>query len=214
MSSYTYGVVFPLSGIHSSEIPIIIMSEQTETLLKNQYFLLEKVSNTHHDAASSNTTYWLSRDASDVLTVQTTKDCSAATSDTATVRLVLLQDAPPNHRALEDVVGSKNIGTTLLWNDEQVNIWEFRIAPVERSAYHTHQFPYIFLNLTESWTQEFNDEEHPVGEPCFQRVGQTTFVEQEHLGSHGVQNVGQDVFLQFVVEFKGLLSSRTKASSS
>jgi hypothetical protein len=102
------------------------------------------------------------------------------------------------------------VGTKLLFCDERVNIWEFRLAPGARCEYHSHKRPYFFLNLTESWTQELGRQGNHVGEPRFQCVLQTTHVkEQHHLGSHGVRNIGKEPFLQFVVEFKEMIQSNT-----
>jgi hypothetical protein len=95
------------------------------------------------------------------------------------------------------------VGTELLCQDDHVKIWEFRLAPGERCDYHRHLHPYIFLNLTESLTQDLDKDGKPVSdrEPNLQTQGQCTVVSAENLSAHAVRNVGNDVFLQFVVEF-------------
>ena len=97
---------------------------------------------------------------------------------------------------------SPDVGTKLLWEDANVKIWEFRLEPQETCNFHRHFLPYFFLNLSESLTQELNATAKPVDRPPnLQTKGQCTYVSRENLGSHGVQNVGGDTFLQFIVEF-------------
>ena len=95
-----------------------------------------------------------------------------------------------------------NIGTRLLLSDEVVNIWEFCIKPGERCCYHVHTLPYVFVNLTKSLTQALDLDGRATGKPSMQKGGQITFVNERSLGSHAVRNVGEETFLQFVVEFK------------
>ena len=89
-----------------------------------------------------------------------------------------------------------------LLEDGRVRIWEFRLEPNDSCVYHRHTLPYVFVNLEASLTQALAEEGASVGDPAFQRPGQITFVSREHLGAHGVRNVGSDCFVQFVVEFK------------
>ncbi|CAB9506359.1 expressed unknown protein [Seminavis robusta] len=94
------------------------------------------------------------------------------------------------------------IGTSILYQDTLLRIWEFRLAPQAKCPFHRHDRPYCFLNLTESWTQELDTNGQPVkAPPRRQAHRQCTFVSKEHLSSHAVQNVGNDTFLQFIAEF-------------
>ena len=95
-----------------------------------------------------------------------------------------------------------SVGTRLLLRDARVDLWAFALAPGERCAFHTHRRPYAFVNLEPSWTQALTEDGTAMGEPAYQRAGQITFVSREHLGSHGVHNIGEEAFVQFVVEFK------------
>lgn len=96
------------------------------------------------------------------------------------------------------------IGTTLLWQDENVRIWEFRLPPNVACAFHKHRHPYFFLNLTASLNQELdrNGEDVPNTLPAHQQAGQCTYVSRDKLGQHAVRNVGETLFLQFIVEFQ------------
>jgi hypothetical protein len=95
-----------------------------------------------------------------------------------------------------------NVGTKLLFSNDMINIWEFRIEPGEKCHFHTHYFPYLFTNLSESSTQPLDKAGAADGEPFHQVKGQTIYIEAENLGSHAVLNVGSTTFLQFIVDFK------------
>jgi len=97
---------------------------------------------------------------------------------------------------------SPPVGTSLLLTDSFVDIWEFRLAPGESCAFHTHTRPYVFTNLAVSDTVELDARGGRVGEARRQVVGDTVLVSQEALGSHGVLNSGDSTFLQFILEFK------------
>ena len=94
------------------------------------------------------------------------------------------------------------VGTRLLLRDDRLDIWQFSLAPGEECAFHRHYRPYVFVNLEVSLTQALDEHGSEVGEPSLQRQDQTTWVPLECLGAHGVRNVGDEPFVQFVVEFK------------
>jgi hypothetical protein len=105
--------------------------------------------------------------------------------------------APPHYENSE-------IGTKLLFEDEHVKIWEFRILSHESCCYHRHTLPYCFLNLIASTTQELDSNKQPVPStiPTKQKDGQCTFVSYNRLSAHAVRNVGESIFLQFIIEFR------------
>lgn len=96
----------------------------------------------------------------------------------------------------------EQVGTKLLLSDEYVSVYEFRLAPGERAAYHRHRLPYCFVNLSSSTTQALASDASFVGEPAFQKSGHSVWVAPDALGEHGVLNVGESEFLQFIVECK------------
>ena len=100
--------------------------------------------------------------------------------------------------------GGAGVGTRLLIDDLRVRIWEFRLEAGKRCPFHTHSTPYCFTNISSNLTQALDASGECVGEPAWQKRGRTVFVPRQHLGSHGVRNVGNSTFLQFIVEFKRL----------
>ena len=126
-------------------------------------------------------------------------------------RVYSLSSTANDHRTNNDVSltsplnkHSTNVGTSLLYSDEIVNVWEFRLLPGESCPYHQHQYAYIFVNLSDSSTLELDLDGKPVvgAEPNHQRRGKTVYVPFSKVGSHAVRNVGNTTFLQFIVEYK------------
>lgn len=155
--------------------------------------------------------YWLCyNESEDILSVMTNDDSLEMSSQSKYRILKLtLKDTPlnPTTAPLEDdetkVDDISKVGTNILHDDEWIRIWEFRLQPQEECDYHVHKLRYCFTNISmTSLTQELSKEKESVGEPRTQVQGQTIFVTKDLLGSHGVRNVGNTTFLQFIVEFK------------
>ena len=155
--------------------------------------------------------YWLCHNESDdALSVMANDDCADLKfrSECRFLKLTL-KDPPfsPATAPLKDdetkVDDISKVGTNILYDDEWIRIWEFRLQPQEECDYHVHKLRYCFTNISmSSVTQELSKEFEPVGEPKTQVQGQTIYVTKDLLGSHGVRNVGNTTFLQFIVEFK------------
>jgi beta-alanine degradation protein BauB len=161
--------------------------------------------------------YWLCYDErDDVLSASRSKfPPSQPSSVTQVMRLTIRMRPLPstedtNHRstgvdqnANHNNNKSTNVGTAVLFQDDAVRIWEFRLRPHEQCDYHVHRLRYFFTNVSwESETQELSEAGQMVGSPRRQVRGQTIYVGPNSLGSHAVLNVGSTTFLQFVVEFK------------
>ena len=98
---------------------------------------------------------------------------------------------------------SAPIGTKLLLEDDIVKIWEFKLDPGHSCPFHVHRLPYLFLNLAVSRTEALLEDGNTDGsQPRMQEKDELTFVRSEFLGKHGVRNVGDAVFQQFIVEMK------------
>ena len=158
--------------------------------------------------------YWLYHEPGEPLSACVAEP--GAATERPALLLTLLGEAPTPLPAAEATGGSAvpppppspppaavlGVGTRLLLEDERVALWEFQLAPGERCPFHTHRRAYAFVNLEASLTQALADDGSDFGKPAFQTQGQVTYVSPEHLGSHGVRNVGDQPFVQFVLEFK------------
>jgi len=175
-----------------------------QRLLEAPQCYLDRIDGWTEEVRSHSNVYWLCYDKSADRQWVSPMPPSHPHVHVHTLRLELR--TPPSGTVLPrnpTTTSSSNVGTTLLWDDDRVHIWEFRIAPGECCQYHTHHLEYCFTNLTQSTTQALNDKgEATEDEPNLQRVGQTVFVNMDSLGSHAVRNVGPSTFLQFIVEFK------------
>lgn len=145
--------------------------------------------------------YWLfaGGDGGDVApALHCSTDAVAPISDTLLRLSVRPSQSPPP--SAPSYTPNLSIGTALLHSDARVNIFEFRLRPGERCPYHTHKKEYCFVNLTTSLTQALSLAGEDTGEPNLQHAGKAVWVESEHLGAHGVRNIGDTTFLQFVIE--------------
>jgi hypothetical protein len=96
-----------------------------------------------------------------------------------------------------------DVGTRLLWSDDLVNVWEFRLESNESCPFHVHKLPYMFFNLKVSLTQALSESAQPdKSKPRMQLENQITVVRKHELSGHGVRNVGNGFFQQYIVEFK------------
>lgn len=162
--------------------------------------------------------YYLKRTSKGILSASPfTNDstCETTTSeiDTSSTEFILFVKELPDTAADYFVVRndfsdnsapSAPIGTKLLLEDDFVNIWEFKLDPGHSCPFHVHRLPYLFLNLAVSRTQALLEDGNADGsQPRMQEKDQITFVRSEFLGKHGVRNVGEFLFQQFIVEMKG-----------
>jgi hypothetical protein len=169
-------------------------------LLDAEPCYLDHVSTKQHDPEGDS--YWLwynSKSDNSLLSVSKKK---LETCDTL-LRLKL-RGCPTTRNSTPSLVQGidSNVGTKLLYQDDYVNIWEFRIAPGERCHFHAHKLRYCFTNLTESITQALDEAGTETESPNPQTKSKTVYVDRDSLGAHAVLNVGTTTFLQFIIEFK------------
>jgi uncharacterized protein (DUF1330 family) len=97
-----------------------------------------------------------------------------------------------------------DIGSKLLFEDEDIRIWELRLAPGEVSAPHRHTCDYVIVDVTgdkiaaksvPGYASEFGDYiEAPVEQ------GHTVFLNQGSVET--AVNVGEEPYRNVLVEFK------------
>lgn len=93
------------------------------------------------------------------------------------------------------------VGTTLLFENDRVRVWELVLRPGEQSDLHEHACDYVFVHLTKSRIallqpgQDPETSEEPAG-----------FVQYTDVGSgivHAIKNVGDTEHREILVEIKG-----------
>lgn len=100
----------------------------------------------------------------------------------------------------EDVQANP-IGTTLLFEDDRVRIWQIVLDPGQDAPFHTHNLDYTTV------TVEGGVLERPNGDGTVDRIvtepGRVTRWYQS-TPSHALRNVGTTRFRNVIVEIKGL----------
>lgn len=99
--------------------------------------------------------------------------------------------ADPKHR----------VGTTLLFENDRVRVWEMILRPGEESTRHVHGSDYLFVYLTRSRLRLMQDGSPP--ETSEQAPGFVQYTEVGSGISHSVENVGDGDHREILVELKG-----------
>ncbi|MEM7139832.1 MAG: hypothetical protein AAF548_02295 [Actinomycetota bacterium] len=103
-----------------------------------------------------------------------------------------------------------DVGTTLLFENDRVRVWELRLAPGERSDLHHHAHDYVMVQLAgDQVAAEFEpDSEDAFGGATFPDrtitgpVSPGTVVWGSAGGKETAVNVGAETFREIVVELK------------
>lgn len=110
--------------------------------------------------------------------------------------------AAPGDRVLGE------IGTELLFENELVKIWELRLAPGESSPIHEHHHPHVLIPISGDRIAGESEPDskgpHTDYVEAGVRPGAATYYKAG--GIETAINVGQDEFLQVIVEVKGVRS--------
>lgn len=105
---------------------------------------------------------------------------------------------------LAEVAENRQVGTTLWFENDRVQVWDLSLQPGERVGFHTHDTTY-FWTVTDAsrMLQRFDDGTSRVVEAT---VGQTNFLEYDGAGEatvHDLENVGDRFFRCVTVVLKG-----------
>jgi len=107
-----------------------------------------------------------------------------------------------------------NVGTTKIFENEKIIVWEFSLKPGEETPIHEHQHDYIFYILNGSTLQVFDERGADLG--TLDASTGTVFafkVEDGHLVSvdgknhkvpvtHSAKNIGTEDYREILVETK------------
>ena len=108
---------------------------------------------------------------------------------------------------MNDARALGDVGPRLLFENELVKIWELRLEPGESSAIHEHHHPHILVPLhgdrIAGQAEPDSRGPHDGYVEAGIRPGAATYYEDG--GSETAINVGQEEFLQVIVELKAEL---------
>ncbi len=98
--------------------------------------------------------------------------------------------------------GEGQVGTKLLYENEKVKVWEFRLAPGELIPMHTHLMDYLF-HVYEGSTLEvtYPEEMKAPARQLDLKAGDVRFVKKG--GRHAARNAGRQPYVEVLVELKG-----------
>ena len=98
-------------------------------------------------------------------------------------------------------IAANPVGTNLVFEDDQVRIWQIVLEPGQEAAFHTHYLDYTTITIEGGRLQRLNGD------------GSVDEVESEagrvmrwykSTRTHGLRNVGKTRFRNVIVELKGV----------
>lgn len=96
---------------------------------------------------------------------------------------------------------SEQVGTTLLFENDRVRVWEMRLAPGESSTRHVHHNDYLFVCLSPATLTLYPEQGKPETSDVKPRG-----VEYTEVGkgiTHRLENSGKTEHWEILVELKG-----------
>ncbi|HJW89492.1 MAG TPA: hypothetical protein VJ436_02500 [Anaerolineales bacterium] len=103
---------------------------------------------------------------------------------------------------------SRNVGTTLLFANDRLRVWEMTLEPGESCELHQHAYDYVFVNLERAQAELHEPGQEPSVRGLDEGYVQFTTVGREGQGPHQLFNAGEHTLRQILVEFIGESQSR------
>ena len=91
------------------------------------------------------------------------------------------------------------VGTKLLYENDQVKVWEFALEPGEAIPMHTHSMDYLFHVYQGSTLEVSFPDDQPKREIAL-KDGDVRFIPKG--GRHTARNVGKQKYIEVLVELK------------
>jgi|SRR5579863_1327523 len=91
------------------------------------------------------------------------------------------------------------IGTQLLFENDQIRVWNLLLEPGQSAGIHQHQYPYIYIVLNKGETLMRESD----GNEVRQSDSRWQVVSHEAGLAHELINVGQTPYENIIIEFKG-----------
>ena len=93
---------------------------------------------------------------------------------------------------------TNDVGTTLMFEDPRMRVWELKLAPGEATAWHQHSYDYMFVVVKNGRVRvEFSDGTCEEQDDVIGAIG----VREKDL-PHRLVNLGPNEYFNIVIEFK------------
>lgn len=101
---------------------------------------------------------------------------------------------------MSDIVSSE-VGSTLLFENEHVRVWDLRLAPGESTGLHAHEATYFYVVIGDGLLQRVDADgtQHP---PKAMKDGEVHFRDVTEKQVHAAVNAGNTPWRNIVVELK------------
>ena len=96
---------------------------------------------------------------------------------------------------------SSEVGTKLLFENDEVRVWDLRLEPVQSTCMHRHETDYLYVVIGGGTLQRIGGD-GTRGEPSAMNDGDVRFRNVDGEDVHEAVNVGDTVWRNIVVELK------------
>lgn len=96
------------------------------------------------------------------------------------------------------------VGTEVLFANDDVTLWDFRVPSMATCPLHEHRYPYVFINRCPGENLGLDADMTQTGVSSF-RTGEFRYVDVDPTAAkciHAFQNVAPHTLQQYIVEFK------------
>ena len=91
------------------------------------------------------------------------------------------------------------LGDTVMFENDQVRVWDFVVEPGRSKGWHRHELPYVIIPMTEgqieiesALTGQIERPKSVIGSPIWRDAGEV----------HDLRNVGDSTYRNIIIELK------------
>ena len=91
------------------------------------------------------------------------------------------------------------IGDTIMFENDEVRVWDFVVEPGRSKGWHRHELPYVIIPMTEgqieiesALTGQIERPKSVIGSPIWRDAGEV----------HDLRNVGESSYRNIIIELK------------
>jgi predicted metal-dependent enzyme (double-stranded beta helix superfamily) len=97
---------------------------------------------------------------------------------------------------------SSQVGTTLLFENDRVRVWDLRLEPGQSTGLHRHTNDYLYVVIGGGTLQALDADGHPKRPPERMDDGAVRFRTLDGQDVHEAVNVGETPWRNIIVELK------------